>query len=80
MNTHELKPCPFCGDTPSFTGDAGKWRDESRYVELSIECCVTMTEAIGWRKARDMTVNERTEELQTKLSERWNNRYIGETS
>ena len=80
VNMHELKLCPFCGNTPYFSGDTAQWQDESRYVKLSIECCVTMTEVIGWFRARDMTVNQRTEELQTRLSERWNNRYTGETS
>jgi hypothetical protein len=72
-------PCPFCGGTPDFEGNAADWKDESRYVELSITCCATMTEAIGWRRARDMTVEARTAELQAKLTEAWNRRAPDDT-
>lgn len=71
----DLKPCPFCGSNPNFTGDASVWKDDSRYVELSLECCSSMTEAIGWRRARDMTVEARTTELKTSLTNRWNTRH-----
>lgn len=71
----ELKPCPFCGGTPYFEGDTNEWQDGSRYVELSLTCCATMTESIGWRKARDMTIEERSAELRAKLTSNWNTRY-----
>ena len=71
----DLKPCPFCGSDPSFTGDASVWRDDSRYVELSLECCSSMTEAIGWWRARDMSTAERDAELRQRLTERWNTRH-----
>lgn len=67
-------PCPFCGGTPFFEGDAAEWKDDSRYVELSLSCCATMTEQIGWRRARDMTVEQRKAELEATLIERWNTR------
>lgn len=70
-----LLPCPFCGGVPSFQGDAADWKDDSRYVELSLGCCAIMTEGIGWRKARDMTVAARTAELESALSKRWNTRH-----
>lgn len=73
--TKELLSCPFCGGAPYFEGDAADWKDESRYVELSLTCCATMTEALGWRRARDMTVEARTAELTDKLATRWNTRY-----
>ena len=73
--SNQLLPCPFCGGTPHFDGNAADWQDESRYVELSLKCCATMTEAIGWRRARDMTVEARTAELQTKLTDCWNTRH-----
>ena len=66
--------CPFCGEQPWFTGDAGHWKDENRYVELDLECCATMNEFIGWQRAREMTVAERTDELKSRLIERWNKR------
>jgi len=71
---HELKPCPFCGGQPHFEGDASKWRDESRYVELSLVCCATMNESIGWRRARDMQPQERDQELRDRLATAWNRR------
>jgi hypothetical protein len=69
-----LKPCPFCGGDPYFEGDTGDWKDDCRYVQLSLTCCATMTEGIGWRKARDMTVPARDAELRETLTARWNTR------
>ncbi len=69
-----LEACPFCGDEPSFSGSASDWKDESRYVELSLGCCVSMTEQIGWRRARDMTHEAKTAELQNRLRLKWNTR------
>lgn len=76
MTETKLLPCPFCGDTPQFKGSAEDWQDEHRYVELSLTCCVTMTEAIGWRQAKDLTVEARTSELQTRLTKLWNTRRV----
>lgn len=78
MNSEELLPCPFCGCIPHYEGDAAEWKDESRYVDLSLECCATMTEAIGWHRARDMSVEMRTAELRGRLAKRWNTRYASE--
>lgn len=72
--------CPFCGEKPWFEGDASEWKDESRYVELSLTCCSTMTETIGWMRARDMSISERTKELTQRLTERWNKRFDNEDS
>ena len=73
--TNELfTPCPFCGEQPWFAGDTAEWKDEGRYVELSLRCCVRMSEAIGWRLGRDMTVEERTAQLKASLTKRWNTR------
>jgi hypothetical protein len=68
-------PCPFCGDQPWFEGDANQWRDDRRYVELSLTCCATMTENIAWRNARDMTAKEKESELKRQLITNWNNRH-----
>lgn len=72
---YKLHPCPFCGSDPWFEGDAGEWKDESRYVELSLKCCATMTEIIGWMRARDMTVDQRDAELRERLAKAWNTRH-----
>lgn len=72
--TEDLIGCPFCGDIPYFTGDGDNWQDENRYVEMGLSCCISMTESIGWRKARDMTTKERQDQLSQRLLERWNER------
>ncbi|WP_043004925.1 hypothetical protein [Comamonas testosteroni] len=68
----DLLPCPFCNGQPSFS--AAEWKDENRYVGMSLECCATISKGIGWRMARDMTADQHTVELQRKLAESWNNR------
>jgi hypothetical protein len=70
----ELEKCPHCGESPSFEGSASNWKDDNRYVELSLTCCATMTEAMGWRQARELTVAQRTEFLKERLTKRWNTR------
>jgi len=74
MANEPLIPCPFCAEQPWFAGDTSEWHDEGRYVQLSIRCCIRMTEAIGWKVARDMTVEARTAQLQASLTKRWNTR------
>lgn len=74
----ELEPCPFCGNKPHFFGDVTDWKDDHRYVELSLGCCAMMTEGIGWRKARDMTVEARNTDLRDRLSANWNRRVVPE--
>ncbi len=69
-----LETCPFCGNEPHFSGNASIWQDEARYVELSLGCCVSMTEQIRWRRARDMTHEAKTAELQNRLRLKWNAR------
>lgn len=70
----ELLPCPFCGGTPSYK--RAEWKDDSRYVQAELNCCVTMTDGIGWRRARDMTEKQQNEMLLKDLSETWNKRYV----
>jgi Lar family restriction alleviation protein len=70
----ELLPCPFCGDTPVFEGDGENWQDERRYVQMKLVCCTSMSKAIGWNRARDMTPKAREAELRAKLTEQWNRR------
>lgn len=75
-----ILPCPFCGGQPWFSGDAARWKDENRYVELNLECCAIMNQTIGWQRAREMTVAERTNELKIRLIEIWNKRDNNATS
>lgn len=71
----QLKGCAHCGSTPVYEGDPADWHDDSRYVQLSLVCCVTMVETIGWRQARDMSVNERRALMESRLAARWNTRW-----
>jgi len=71
---NHLQPCPFCGDEPWFEGDASVWKDDRRYVEMSLGCCARITDMLGWKLARDMTHEARTERLKVKLSDAWNRR------
>lgn len=75
--TDKLKPCPHCGSDAHYRGDPGQWMDDSRYVQLELGCCAIITETIGWRRARDMTVQEREIELKNRLSDIWNKRHEG---
>lgn len=75
MKTDQLKPCPFCGCDPYLSGDGENWQDESRYVEMSLECCVEMRSGIGWREARDMTKENRNKRMVDELTKRWNQRF-----
>lgn len=73
-----IKPCPFCLGDPHFNGDGDNWQDESRYVEMSLVCCVTMPQAIGWLRAREMTKKQREDELKKRLTDAWNHRASSE--
>jgi hypothetical protein len=76
--TEEFLPCPFCGDTPWFEGDGNDWKDDRRYVEMFLTCCSSMSSAIGWSRAREMTAEARTKEMKETLTRRWNKRYVEE--
>ena len=71
-----IKTCPFCGYLPHFTGDGDNWKDDGRYVEMSITCCATMTKALGWRfvKENKMQVKDIEDYLEARLIEDWNKR------
>lgn len=71
-----LLPCPFCGNVPSFTGVED--RDDRRYMEMELECCVTMTASIGYGRFRSMTPAEIKDDLTRQLVEQWNRRHIEE--
>lgn len=80
MHNEDLKDCPFCGCTPYFSGDVSDWQDDGRYIQLTIGCCVSMTESIIWRKARDMSPAAIDKELRERLTERWNTRFTDESN
>ena len=70
---NNCRPCPFCGGgQPVFEGDAAEWKDDRRYVQLSLTCCATMIEGMGWKQARELTVSERETVLHKALADRWN--------
>lgn len=71
-----LEGCPFCGETPCWEGDGANWKDEKRYVQMKLMCCVTMSCSISWMVAREMLVEDRTKEMKNSLTKRWNTRYI----
>ncbi len=72
--TDKICKCPFCGGDPWFEGDGDNWRDDRRYVQMKLVCCVTMSSAIGWSAARDMQSKDREEFLKKALVEKWNKR------
>lgn len=78
MNIDQLRPCPFCGCDPYLDGDGDNWQDESRYVEMSLECCVKMRVGIVWREARDMSPVAREGRMRDELIKSWNQRFEGE--
>lgn len=75
MTDDDFLSCPFCGSAPWNEGDAAQWKDDNRYVQMKLVCCVTMSSAIGWKRARDMTVEQRAKEMKEALLNRWNTRH-----
>lgn len=76
QKTHPL-PCPFCGHEPSFEGNGSCWKDENRYVEMSLQChnCDTVQSAqVGWARAQKMTPEEIEAVLRDTLIAKWNRR------
>lgn len=67
-----LLSCPFCSSVPTFSDVEEK--DDRRYVEMRLECCITMQAGIGWRSYRDMSHPDRKEHLQKELTASWNKR------
>lgn len=67
-----LKPCPFCGAQPVFT--EAEWMEDGRYVGMTLECCVSMHEGVGWMMARAMTPVQRKTRLEERLAAKWNDR------
>ena len=81
MNEKELKPCPFCGETPMLRLDDIKVMGTGHYVECMNEDCVvnvctrrfdTQDEAIGaWNhRAMDIKmIKTNTDEIDMKIKE-----------
>jgi hypothetical protein len=74
----DLKPCPFCGNVPWFEGSGEDWKDNHRYIQMHLVCCISMSSAIGWQKARDMVPEARTKEMKDILTQKWNTRFVVE--
>lgn len=68
----DLLDCPFCGGTPKFS--TANERDDRRYVAMELECCVVMTDSIGWGRFKSMTDDEIKAELTASLTKTWNTR------
>ena len=67
-----LKPCPFCGGMPDFGWVEEK--DERRYVQLDLICCVTMSDTLSFHEHKSLSDDETEARLKTSLAESWNRR------
>lgn len=68
----ELKPCPFCGEAPTFS-DVEEM-DDRRYMLLTLNCCISMGATIGYGGYKGMTTDAIRASLTAELTERWNTR------
>lgn len=57
--TEQLKPCPFCGETPEI------YQIGLRKIEIKCKCGITRTQKV---------LRNTTEWLKNKMIERWNTR------
>jgi hypothetical protein len=76
MTDKELLPCPFCGDTATFSEVYE--RDDSRYMSMDLDCCVTMRASIDYGSFKNMAESAIKAELTADLIERWNTRAAAE--
>lgn len=74
MNAPLLKliPCPFCGGVPAFT--AAQVKDDRRYVQMELECCITMTTNISYPHFTKMSPTDLDYHLKATLTAQWNQR------
>lgn len=72
MSQHEtpVKPCPFCGSQPRFSDV--EYIDDRRYVQMELECCVTMSAVLGYQKYSGMTDKAIHAVLTDRLTKHWN--------
>lgn len=68
----ELQPCPFCGDIPYFSEVMEK--DDRRYMQRNLICCVSMRTTIGYGRFKNMTDKAIEAELTESLIKQWNAR------
>lgn len=68
----EVMPCPFCGKQPEFS--SYRECDDRRYVKMELECCVIMSQSMGWSEFKNKTDIAITEDLKAELTHEWNRR------
>ena len=71
-NNTKFLPCPFCGEQPIISHVED--RDDRRYMVMELECCVTMSVAIGYGQYKNMTDMEIEADLASQLLKKWNER------
>lgn len=67
-----LKTCPFCDNKPSFT--PLRYKDDRRYVEMNLECCIEMKEVLNFSQYRSLNEVYIVDKLKLALINRWNTR------
>lgn len=71
-SVEDLKPCPFCGDKPTFSDI--KDPDERRYMMMELECCVTMRTSISYPDYNKLPGEALANVLKHQLVAQWNAR------
>lgn len=71
-NRAALLPCPFCSDTPTYSDVQEK--DDRRYMQMSLMCCISMSESIGYGQFKNMSDVAIESELKNALLTAWNTR------
>lgn len=67
-----LKCCPFCDAAPLFT--LLEYKDDRRYVEMKLECCIEMKEVLNFSQYRNLNEVDIIDKLKLDLMNRWNTR------
>jgi hypothetical protein len=67
-----LNPCPFCGACPEYS-DVEE-RDDRRYVEMQLQCCVTMATTVSWPAWSETPLPQLRVQMRKTLAEQWNTR------
>jgi hypothetical protein len=68
----KLSKCPFCGDVPSFS--SSEFKDDNRYVEMTLECCIRMSASIPYGQFKSMTSEQIDLDLRNELVAKWEDR------
>lgn len=74
----DLEPCPFCGGDCAYVDGEYEWKDDNRYIELTLETScdidLTLRATVNYMQAKGMTKEEKQRVLVDQLSEQWNTR------